>query len=162
MSQSKPSTSTELEKMSDTRLTLDDLSQDVRERKVIDRHGEEIGHVSDLFIDQDQRKVQLLEVRAGGFLGLGERHFLLPVSAITRVTDGEVHVNQTRERIVGSPAYDPTLVLAPQHEYWEPFYGYYGMSPYWGSGYMYPSYPISREYHDTREPSGDRKETSRH
>jgi hypothetical protein len=107
-----------------------------------------------LFIDQIERKVQLLEVRAGGFLGLGDRHFLLPVSAITSVTKGEVHVNQTREHIVGSPVYDPALIVAPTREYWGQYYGYYGMSPYWGSGFMYPYYPISREYPDTNEPCG--------
>ena len=60
MSQSTHPTNTELEKLSDTRLTLDDSSQDIRNRKVFDRHGEEIGAVNDLFIDPIERKVQML------------------------------------------------------------------------------------------------------
>jgi sporulation protein YlmC with PRC-barrel domain len=153
MSQSKHPTNTELEKLSDTRLTLGDSAQDIRNRKVLDRHGEEIGHVSDLFIDQNERKVQMLEIRAGGFLGLGDRHFLLPVSAITSISKGEVHVNQTREHIVGSPVYDPALIVAPTRQYWEPYYGYYGYLPYWGSGFMYPYFPISREAANANERS---------
>jgi hypothetical protein len=94
----------------------------------------------------------MLEVRAGGFLGLGDRHFLLPVDAITSVTKSEVHVNQTRERIVHSPVYDPTLIETPTQEYWEPYYGYYGLSPYWDSEYMYPHFPIISE-----EPSRDER-----
>jgi len=94
----------------------------------------------------------MLAIRAGGFLGLGDRHFLLPVDAITSVTKGEVHVNQTRDRIVRSPVYDPTLVETPTQEYWEPYYGYYGLSPYWGSEYMYPHFPIVSE-----EPSRDER-----
>ena len=160
MSQSTHPTNTELEKLSDTRLTLDDSSQDIRNRKVFDRHGEEIGAVNDLFIDPVERKVQMLEVRAGGFLGIGDRHFLLPVNAITSVTAGKVHVNQTREHIVGSPVYDPALIVAPTREYWGQYYGYYGMSPYWGSGFMYPTYPISREYPDTNKPADHERDPS--
>ena len=148
-----PTTNTELEKLSDTGLVLADSDQDIRNRKVIDRHGDDIGHVSNLFIDQDERKVRMLEVSAGGFLGLGDRHFLLPVDAITHVGKGEVHVNQTRERIVNSPVYDPTLVDRPRQEYWEPYYGYYGVSPYWSAGYMYPHFPITTG----AEPSMDER-----
>jgi sporulation protein YlmC with PRC-barrel domain len=158
MSKSDSTTNSELEKLSDTFLTLADPTQDVRNFKVVDRHDEEIGHVSDLFIDQAERKIQMLEIRAGGFLGLGERHFLLPISAITSVANGEVHVNQTRERIVGAPKYDPALVVAPTPAFWGQYYGYYGMLPYWGPGYTYPSYPVSQKYTDTNEPSGGQRE----
>jgi sporulation protein YlmC with PRC-barrel domain len=142
MSQTR-TTDTELEKLRDTGLELADAAQDIRNYKVLDTDGEDIGHVSALFIDRDERKVRMLEVRGGGFLGLGDRHFLLPVDTITNVEKREVHINQTRARIVQSPVYDPTLVEAPTHDYWEPYYGYYGLSPYWGSGYMYPQFPIS-------------------
>jgi sporulation protein YlmC with PRC-barrel domain len=138
-------TGTELQKLADTGLTLDDARQDIRGRKIIDQRGEAIGHVSNLFIDAGERKVRMLEVRAGGFLGLGDKHFLLPVDAVTRVEADAVHVNETRERIVHSPVYNPQLVEAPTREYWEPFYGYYGLSPYWGNGYLYPGFPLSLE-----------------
>jgi sporulation protein YlmC with PRC-barrel domain len=137
---------TPLVKLSDTGLALEDRDQDIRGRKVIDRDSKEIGHISSLFIDEDERKVRMLEIRAGGFLGIGDRHFLLPVDAITKVAKGEVHVNETLGRIVQSPVYAPALVeeLIPQ-KHWEPFYGYYGLSPYWGDGYLYPTVPMSTE-----------------
>jgi sporulation protein YlmC with PRC-barrel domain len=141
----EPTTNTELEKLSDTDLALADVDQDIRGRKVVDRNGEDIGHVSNLFIDTGERKVRMLEVRAGGFLGLGDRHFLLPVDAITSVGKDDVHVDQTREHILNSPVYDPSLIELPDHEYWEPFYGYYGLPPYWGNAYTYPGFPLSRE-----------------
>jgi sporulation protein YlmC with PRC-barrel domain len=135
----------ELQKISDTELLLDDDAQDVRGRNVIDHNGEPIGHVSNLFIDVDERKVRLLEIRSGGFLGIGNTHFLLPVDAVTSVDKTAVHVNQTRERIAHAPVYDPNLVQMPTRDYWEPFYGYYGLPPYWGNGYLYPGFPLSRE-----------------
>jgi sporulation protein YlmC with PRC-barrel domain len=130
-----------LENLNDSRLVLEDPDLDIRGRKLVDQHGLEIGQVSDLFIDVAERKVRMIEVRAGGFIGLGDRHFLLPVDAIVSVAKAEVHVDETRERVLGSPAYDPALREDPTPKFWEPYYGYYGLLPYWGNGYMYPAFP---------------------
>ena len=128
-----------LVKLTDAKLTVADPTQDIRDRKVIDQQGEEIGHVSGLFIDQAERKVRMLQVAAGGFLGMGERHVLIPVEAISNITPEQVHINQTRERVVNSPAYDPNLEKMGNLELWEPYYGYYGYTPYWGKdGVGYP------------------------
>jgi sporulation protein YlmC with PRC-barrel domain len=133
----------ELARLNDTDLILADYKQDIRGCEVVDRHGNAIGHVDDLFIDEAERKVRMLQIRAGGFLRLGERHFLLPVDAVTGITDRVVHVNVTLEHVVGSPAYDPRLEVAPTPTTWGPYYGYYGLAPYWGPGYLYPQFPIS-------------------
>ncbi|MDQ3043943.1 MAG: PRC-barrel domain-containing protein [Chloroflexota bacterium] len=124
-----------LVKLGDTTLTLGDDAQDVRGRTVLDRSGSEIGTVDDLMIDEEEVKVRFLRVGAGGFLGLGERHFLIPVDAIAQIAADQVHIDQTRERITGSPDYDPSLVA---ETYWNDLYGYYGYSPFWGAGYRYP------------------------
>jgi sporulation protein YlmC with PRC-barrel domain len=138
--QHKPSNSA-LQAMSNTDLLPDDPHQDIRGHIVIDRHGEKMGHVSDLFIDDAERKVRMLEISTGGLLGFGERHALVPVDAVTMVGAKDIHIDQTREHVSKSPAYDPALVRLPTREYWEPFYGYYGLSPYWGTGYVYPQFP---------------------
>lgn len=135
---------TVLENLNDTGLVLADPGQDIRGHKVIDCHGDDVGHVSNLFTDAEEGKVRMLEVRAGGFLGLGARHFLLPVDAITSVAKDEVRVSETRDRIVGSPVYDPALVAAPTHAMLGPYYGYYGHPPYWSSGYEYPDFPAQQ------------------
>ncbi len=138
--QQQPS-NTALQALSNTSLMPDDPGQDIRGHTVIDRHGEKLGHVSDLFIDEGERKVRMLELSTGGFLGIGERHALIPVDAVTKVSGEDVHIDQTREHVAKSPAYDPALVQTPTREYWEPLYGYYGLSPYWGAGYVYPQFP---------------------
>lgn len=123
--------------MSDANLTVSDPNRDIRNRKVIDQHDDEIGHVSGLFIDQDERKVRMLQVAAGGFLGLGERHFLVPVEAVSSVTQDEERINRARDRVVNSPAYNPNLKEARDRKFWEPYHGYYGYAPSWG-GLGYP------------------------
>ena len=128
-----------LVKLGDTELTVGDPNEDVRGRTVLDRNNDEIGHVDALMIDDRDTKVRFLQVAAGGFLGLGERKFLIPVDAITRIDADHVHIDQTRERVANAPVYDPTLVA--EHDYYDDLYGYYGYAPYWAPGYAYPAYP---------------------
>jgi sporulation protein YlmC with PRC-barrel domain len=97
-------------RLSDTELTITNPAEDIRGRAVVDRDGEDLGEVEDLLIDEPEKRVRLLEVASGGFLGLGKTKFLLPVEAITRISDDTVYVNQTRQYIAGAPHYDPDLI----------------------------------------------------
>jgi sporulation protein YlmC with PRC-barrel domain len=110
---------------------------------VVDRDGEEIGEVNDLLIDEHDRRVRFLEVASGGFLGIGAKKFLIPVEAITRLTDDTVYINQERQYIAGAPPYDPALINKETIEggYYGDVYRYYGHRPYWDPGYVYPPYP---------------------
>jgi sporulation protein YlmC with PRC-barrel domain len=127
-----------LVRLSDSNLALADRAEDIRGRTVLDMAGEELGKVEDLFIDEQDHKVRLLEVSSGGFLGLGATKFLIPVEAIRRITDDAVYISQSRERVAGAPRYDPALV---DERYVSDVYGHYGYPPYWGPDYRYPPYP---------------------
>ncbi len=131
-----------LKELADTDMTLADSAIDVRGRRVVDRNGDAIGKVDALMLDEAESKVRFLRVAAGGFLGIGERLFLIPVEAVTRIDDDGVHVDQTRERVAGSPSYDPVIV--PDVDYYGDIYGYYGYAPFWAPGYVYPTYPYYR------------------
>jgi len=135
-------------RLSDTELTVANPAEDVRGRKVIDKDGEDVGEVDDLLVDDRETKVRFLQVASGGFLGLGETKFLIPVEAITRISEDTVYVNQTRQHIAGAPPYDPDLInkdvgaeTYSGESYYHGIYGYYGYPPYWGPGYVYPPYP---------------------
>ena len=107
-----------LVKLTDTHLVLSDPDQDIRNRQVIGRHGEEIGHVSDLFVDKLENKLRMLQVGDGRFLGLGDRHFLVLVDAVTSVFKDDVYIDQTRENDINSPVYDLALSEAPSRDSW--------------------------------------------
>ncbi len=128
-----------LRTLDDSEMTLADSAEDVRGRIVIDQAGQEIGEVDALLLDDAESKVRFLRVASGGVLGIGERTFLIPVDAITRIDENHVHVNQSRDRVVESPIYDPNLVY--DQSYYGDVYGHYGYVPYWGLGYRYPMYP---------------------
>ncbi|MDQ3541744.1 MAG: PRC-barrel domain-containing protein [Chloroflexota bacterium] len=127
-------------KLGDTDQTVADPAEDIRGREVVDRNGEDIGKVDALMIDEDEGKVRFLQVKGGGFLGIGDETVLIPVDAITRIDEETVHVDQIRDLVAGGPRYDPDL--AEQPTYWENASSYYGYGPYWGTGYAYPAYPF--------------------
>jgi sporulation protein YlmC with PRC-barrel domain len=135
-----------LRRLGDTDLRLKDNAEDIRGRTVRDKDDNDIGHVDDLLVDDTENKVRFLQVAAGGFLGLGQKKFLVPVDAISRIDDQHVHIDRTLEHVTGAPDYDPEVVA--ERSYYEGLYGYYGYPAYWSPGYMYPSYPY---YESTRQ-----------
>jgi sporulation protein YlmC with PRC-barrel domain len=122
------STGPVLVRLSDSGLVLEDLAQDVRGLDVYDEDGDQIGTVDDLYADAQERKVRFLDVGAGGFLGLGERRFLIPVEAVSEVREDRVVVDQKRRKVAGSPLFDADVVV-PQPPYQDELYEYYGYLP---------------------------------
>jgi sporulation protein YlmC with PRC-barrel domain len=127
--------------LNDTDLTTSSPEEDIRDRDVLDSRGEKIGHVKDLFVDEEEQKVRFFEVAHGGFLGLGEERILVPVDSITEIDDDGVHIDRDRDVVAGSPVYDPDIARAA--DYYDSLYGHYGVMPYWSAGYSYPAYPYA-------------------
>jgi sporulation protein YlmC with PRC-barrel domain len=91
-------------KLSDTDMTLIDPTQDLRHRTVTDSAGKDIGHVSALFIDREDHNVRFLQVSAGGFLGLGERAFLIPVEDVTSLQPLKMQIGHTMDTVKSAGA----------------------------------------------------------
>lgn len=129
---------TKLQTLKDADMTTLHADEDIRSRHVVDQHGDDIGKIDDLLIDEDEHRVRFLQVASGGFLGIGKTRTLIPVEAITSISEDEVRIDQSREHVAGAPDYDPELV---DDDYFGSLYGYYGVTPYWGPGYVYPPFP---------------------
>jgi sporulation protein YlmC with PRC-barrel domain len=86
---------------------------DVRDKDAYDAQGQRIGSVEDLYIDRQEREVRFLEVGAGGFLGIGEKRFLVPVEAVTQVTEDRVTIEPERTEKVDGPGPFDTKVAPP-------------------------------------------------
>lgn len=112
---------------------------DIRGRHVKDVDGEELGTVDDLLIDATERKVRFVVIASGGFLGLGAQKSYIPVDAVIGVGDEDVLIDQSRDHVRTAPAYDPELINDPAYN--EGVLEYYGLSPFWSAGYVYPTYP---------------------
>lgn len=134
-----PPTATLL-RLSNTQLNLEP-AQDVRGYTVKDAQGQDVGHVEDLLIDDTEKRVRFLLVAEGGFLGIGEERFLIPVDAITKVGDKEVHISHRREDVASAPRYNPQLSFEKQRAIFPNLFAYYGFLPFWSAGYSYPGFP---------------------
>ena len=121
----------QLVKLGDSDFRLEEPEQDIRGLDVYDYEGNQIGSVEDLYVDTEERKVRFLDVGAGGFLGIGEKHFMIPVEALADVSEDSVTVEHSREKVMESPPFD-TDVVPPTADYQRDVYGYYGYTPTWG------------------------------
>ena len=72
--------------------------RDLIHREVLDPNDENIGYVRDLLIDEVDWKVRFLHATWGGFLGLDEHHFLIPIEAVSYVGGGFVKTELSKEQ----------------------------------------------------------------
>ena len=102
---------------------MQDRASDVRGVGVFTQDGEQVGSVEDFYVDTVEREVRFLEVAAGSFMGLGEKHFLIPVEAVTAFRESGVTVDQSRGE-VAEPLVIKTNVV-PEAAYKPDFYDNY-------------------------------------
>jgi sporulation protein YlmC with PRC-barrel domain len=86
---------------------------DVRGKADYDAQGQRVGGVEDLYIDRKEREVRFLEVGAGGFLGIGEKRYLVPVEEVVEVAEDRVTIESGRTEKVDGPASFNTKVAPP-------------------------------------------------
>jgi sporulation protein YlmC with PRC-barrel domain len=114
-----------LTKLSEVDLPLEESWQDIRGLDVYDITDEQIGSVEDLYVDREARQPRFLVVSAEGFLGIGKKQFLIPVEEVSRDMDEErVTVTVPREKVVNSPEFDPDVVPNPDLQ--RAIHTYYG------------------------------------
>ena len=112
-------------KFSTSNFMFENPAQDIRGKDVYNAYGEQIGSVDDLYVDGREQKVRFLEVGAGGFLGIGEKHFLVPMESVMEVDEVRIIIEPGREKAMGSPPFDTKVVpLNTSHQ--RDVYNHYG------------------------------------
>ena len=122
----------ELIKLRDSDRPRDATAKALLDGDVYDRDGKKIGTVKDLYVDTEVEDVRFLDVGTGGFLGLGEKHFMVPMEVVIDTSGGRVTIEQSREKVEGSPELDTKGV--PEDAYQQEVYDYYScpnpLTPY--------------------------------
>jgi sporulation protein YlmC with PRC-barrel domain len=101
--------------------------------KVVNLAGQDIGRIEELMIDVTTGRVAYAVMSFGGFMGIGNKLFALPWSAVT-VDEAKKRfvVNVTRESLDEMPGFDkdhwPDL---GDLEYATGVYRQWGATPYW-------------------------------
>ncbi|MBA2692319.1 MAG: PRC-barrel domain-containing protein [Rubrobacter sp.] len=115
-----------LVKLSASDFVLDDRAEDVRGRKVYDRDDNEIGKVEDLYVDENEQVARFLDVSAGGTLGMGKKHFLVPFDAVTGVSSDRLTLDKDRDTVTNAPDFEEEE--HPDRRYQQSVYRHYGMA----------------------------------
>lgn len=71
--------------------------------------GQELGSIEDLVIDMESRQIRYAALSFGGFLGLGDKLFAVPIKALTLKHDEEDHyfvLDVPKEKLETAPGFD--------------------------------------------------------
>lgn len=75
---------------------------ELRQKSVFDSGVRHIGQVANLYVD-DNRDLRFVDVVTSGFLGLGKKHHLVPVEAITDESPGSVTLGVDQRSVESAP-----------------------------------------------------------
>jgi len=92
--------------------------QNARGRPVLDKNGDEVGSVEELYVWEEPSTVHLIKVSGE------EGSFLIPVHAVTSVDDDGVKLETARSKVTDSPEYGSDEV--PDDEARRAAFDYYG------------------------------------
>jgi sporulation protein YlmC with PRC-barrel domain len=96
-----------LAKLSELDVPLEEPLQNIRDLDVYDVTDQQIGSVADLYVEREARRPIYLVVSAGGFLGVGKKHFLIPVEEVRRdMGEERVTITVPRDKVLNSPEFD--------------------------------------------------------
>lgn len=101
--------------------------------KVKNRNDETLGEIDEIMLDVPRGRIAYAVMSIGGFLGVGERLFALPWTALTLDTEQKCFVmDAAPAAFENAPGFDKDdWPDAPQAEWHEQVHRYYGARPYW-------------------------------
>jgi hypothetical protein len=75
---------------------------ELRLSRAFDSGGRYVGEVENLYVD-DRGKLHFVDVVTSGFMGLGKKHHLVPVEAITDEGVGQITLGVDQQTVEGAP-----------------------------------------------------------
>lgn len=87
-------------------------SEDLRGWLVVDRAGEDVGHVDGLLVERRGTARTVPPGRLRRVPRAGQEDRLIPTNAVVEVEEQVVAVDTTRDLVASAPAYDPALEVA--------------------------------------------------
>jgi sporulation protein YlmC with PRC-barrel domain len=105
----------------------------LKDEKVVNPAGDDLGNIEDYMIDLDNGRIAYCVLSFGGFLGMGDKLFAVPWSALTLDTVNKRFIlNIDRERLKDAPGFDkdnwPDMTNA---DWGTRVYSFYRVKPYW-------------------------------
>jgi sporulation protein YlmC with PRC-barrel domain len=104
--------------------------------KVVNDAGEDLGNIEDLMIDLQNDRIAYAILSFGGFLGMGEKSFVVPWRALELKLYEDnliITLNVQKEVLEKAQGFDKDK-LPLTYEELLTVYTYYGYQPYWQTG----------------------------
>ncbi len=98
---------------------------EIRQTMVIDSGENIVGAVENLYVEEDGRRLRFLDVVTSGLLGLGRKHHLVPVEAVSEEDPGFIRLGVGQETVESAPTF-PNPRVAPEEEYRRAIREHYG------------------------------------
>ncbi|NTV09386.1 MAG: PRC-barrel domain containing protein [Zoogloea sp.] len=103
--------------------------------KVINAQAEDLGKITEIMIDVKSGRVAYAVLSSGGFLGLGDKLFAIPWSALTLDADAKCFVlDVDKDKLKAAPGFDKDHWPTMADPTWaSEVHNYYGQPRYWQS-----------------------------
>jgi hypothetical protein len=76
--------------------------RELRQRGVFDSGGRLLGHVANIYVDDDGN-FRFVDVAMGGLMGFGKKHHLVPVEAIDGEEPGSITLRVDQQTVQSAP-----------------------------------------------------------
>ena len=104
--------------------------------------------MKELVLDPGRSKVVYFVMKSGGFLGMGDKLFAVPWTALkidTKDNKTDLVLDVPKDRFTKAPEYKDSDWTRMRDPAWiEEVYGYYTVRPYWKTGGTGAGAPIDR------------------
>jgi sporulation protein YlmC with PRC-barrel domain len=100
---------------------------------VVNDSGDDLGKIEAIMLDVTTGRIAYAVLSFGGFLGMGNKLFAIPWSALTLDTDRKCFIlNVTKERLDSAPGFDKDHWPSMADSTWATdLHSYYNARPYW-------------------------------
>lgn len=101
--------------------------------KVVNRQGDTLGKVTDIMLDVPRGRIAYAVMSAGGFLGMGDKLFAIPWSALTLDTDRKCFVLDADKSLFdNAPGFDKDHWPSDADMGWhQSVHQHYNSRPFW-------------------------------
>lgn len=108
-------------------------ASNLKNEKVKNLAGEDLGKMEDYMIDLDNGRIAYCVLSFGGFLGMGDKLFMVPWNALTLDTENKCFIlNVDKERLREAPGFDKDHWPDTTRPEWSnQIYTFYKVRPYW-------------------------------
>ncbi len=100
---------------------------------VVNDGGDDLGKIEAIMLDVTSGRIAYAVLSFGGFLGMGDKLFAIPWSALTLDTDQKCFIlSVAKERLEKAPGFDKDHWPAMADATWATeLHSYYNTTPYW-------------------------------